>query len=165
MSARAAWRLESLGFTHVYRYSAGKMDWLASGLPIEGAFASAPCAGDLARRDMPTCVFNERVGVVRSRLPNDWHVCVVLNEQRVVLGLLRESALRGDESAVVEQVMEAGPRTYRPFASPAQLMRYFKKHEERTGALVTTGDGVLVGFVLCEDVERVQRTSESATSV
>lgn len=141
------------------------MDWLASGLPIEGTFASAPCAGDLARRDMPTCAFNERVGVVRSRLPNDWHVCVVLNEQRVVLGLLREQAMRADETVTVEQLMEAGPRTYRPFASPEQLLRYFQKHEERAGVVVTTADGILIGFVLCADAERAQRTSAPATSV
>ena len=32
MSPRAAWRLESLGFSHVYDYVAGKIDWLAAGL-------------------------------------------------------------------------------------------------------------------------------------
>ena len=33
MSDRAAWRLESLGFTRVYRYTPGKDGWLAMGLP------------------------------------------------------------------------------------------------------------------------------------
>jgi hypothetical protein len=32
MSARAAWRLEGLGFPQVRRYTPGKMDWLAGGL-------------------------------------------------------------------------------------------------------------------------------------
>ena len=36
MSPRAAWRLESLGFTKVYDYVPGKTDWLAAGLPREG---------------------------------------------------------------------------------------------------------------------------------
>ncbi len=35
MSPRAAWRLESLGFDYV----AGKADWMASGLPVEGKLA------------------------------------------------------------------------------------------------------------------------------
>src|SRR6266542_3593380 len=29
LSARAAWRLESFGFTQVFRYAAGKADWFA----------------------------------------------------------------------------------------------------------------------------------------
>jgi rhodanese-related sulfurtransferase len=45
MSDRAAWRLESLGFTRVYRYSPGKDGWLAMGLPTEGPDAATPRAG------------------------------------------------------------------------------------------------------------------------
>src|SRR5207249_889428 len=46
MSPRAAWRLESLGFTEVYEYSAGKSDWGAYGLPLEGkAIGSDRLAG------------------------------------------------------------------------------------------------------------------------
>src|SRR5437660_10251718 len=87
MSARAAWRLESLGFRHVYRYTAGKMDWRASGLPIEGQFANEPCAEDIARRDVPTCRLDERVSEARRRAGH-WPVCGVVNEQKSVLGLL-----------------------------------------------------------------------------
>src|SRR6266511_4403171 len=36
MSPRAAWRLESMGFAEVYDYVAGKADWGAAGLPLEG---------------------------------------------------------------------------------------------------------------------------------
>jgi hypothetical protein len=164
MSARAAWRLESLGFTQVYRYTAGKMDWLASGLPIEGQFANAPCAGDLARSDVPTCTLTERVSEVRAHVHDDWHVCVVVNEQKIVLGLLDEKAIQGGGNVRVEQAMEAGPRTYRPYASPAQLMRYLNKHRERYGVLVTTADGTLLGFVRRADAERAQRESEHQTS-
>src|SRR5256712_11695283 len=31
LSARAAWRLETMGFQEVYRYTPGKADWLAAG--------------------------------------------------------------------------------------------------------------------------------------
>ncbi len=41
MSPRAAWRLESLGFTRVYDYVAGKVDWFAAGFPREGRLAQA----------------------------------------------------------------------------------------------------------------------------
>jgi CBS domain-containing protein len=156
MSARAAWGLESLGFRQVYRYTAGKMDWLASGLPVEGQFASEPCAKDIARRDVPTCRLDERVSEARQRA-GQWPVCVVVNEQKIVLGLLRLQAMQpADAQQTVEQVMESGPRTYRPYVHPEPLMRYFDKHQERHGALITTADGELVGIVLREDVERTQ---------
>ena len=77
MSARAAWRLESLGFTHVYRYTAGKMDWRASGLPIEGQFADEPCAKDIARRDVPTFLLLRRELGGESQLPEQ-----MVGEQR-----------------------------------------------------------------------------------
>ncbi|MGH2689826.1 MAG: hypothetical protein ACRDKW_13630, partial [Actinomycetota bacterium] len=67
MSPRAAWRLESLGFGDVYDYAAGKLDWLAAGLPSEGMNASRPRAGDVARDDVPTCRLDERLGDVRER--------------------------------------------------------------------------------------------------
>ncbi len=153
MSARAAWRLESLGFKQVYRYTAGKMDWLASGLPVEGQFADEPCAGDIAHRDVPTCRLDERLSEARRRA-DGWPVCVVVNEQKVVLGLLRIQAMQqADGQQSVEQVMESGPRTYRPYVHPERLMRYFDKYQERYGVLLTTADGNLIGFVRREDVE------------
>ena len=42
MSARAAPRLATLGFTDVYRYQAGKADWFAAGLLREGAVECSP---------------------------------------------------------------------------------------------------------------------------
>ncbi|MFU8771571.1 MAG: rhodanese-like domain-containing protein, partial [Anaerolineales bacterium] len=92
-SARAAWRLVSLGFTQVYRYTAGKADWLAYGFPAEGAQAQSPGAGDLADMEVPTCKRVERVGEIRDRVRQDgWNVCVVVNDQDIVLGLLRTNA-------------------------------------------------------------------------
>ncbi len=67
MSARAASRLISLGFSHVYRYQAGKADWFASGLPREGKEAHVPRVADVAKRDVATCRLDERVADVRDR--------------------------------------------------------------------------------------------------
>lgn len=67
MNARAAWRLEQLGFAQVYRYAAGKADWLAAGLPSEGRKAGALRAWTIARRDVPTCGPGERVGDAARR--------------------------------------------------------------------------------------------------
>src|SRR5688572_22297725 len=47
VSSRAAWRLESMGFSPAYRYVAGKLDWFAHSFPMEGEFAAIPKAGDI----------------------------------------------------------------------------------------------------------------------
>src|SRR5919201_3516780 len=106
MSPRAAWRLESFGFTEVHDYVAGKLDWLAAGLPTEGTNAARPRAGNLARRDVPTCGLDERLGDVRERVrAAGWDACVVVNAERVVFGLLRAGELEGDPDRRIEQAM------------------------------------------------------------
>jgi hypothetical protein len=91
MSPRAAWRLDGLGFEKVYDYAPGKADWFASGLPREGRLASLPIIGDAARRDVPTCAPAERVESAWDRVrAAGWDACVVVNKDRIVLGLLRE---------------------------------------------------------------------------
>lgn len=153
MSARAAWRLESLGFTAVRRYTPGKADWLASGLPTVGKLAQVRRARDVARRDVPTCGLAERVGAVRERVrAAGWDQCIVVNEQRIVLGRLREQALGGDDGANAEAVMEAGPTTIRPDAALDALGK--RMRERRVGSMVvSTSDGVLVGVLRRDDVE------------
>src|SRR5947209_12850395 len=126
MSNRAAWRLEALGFTKVYRYTAGKADWLANGLPIEGEQAGVTTVGQTARRGAPTCRLDERVGDVRPRVEAaGWDMCVVVNERNIVLGRVRREALGGDADAPIEKVMLPGPKTIRlnePAAEAAKDM-------------------------------------------
>ena len=154
MSARAAWRLESLGFTRVYRYTPGKDGWLAMGLPMEGPDADTPRAGDVVDRDTPTCALQDRLGNVRDRLRAAGKTsCIVVNDQRVVLGRLRGEALDGDPEQSAEAVMEAGPTTVRPSASSDALIE--RMRERRTGSIiVTTANGELVGVLRREDGER-----------
>src|SRR5262245_8812092 len=115
MSARAAWRLETLGFRNVYRYTAGEADWFAVGLPIEGKLASAARAQHVASKDVPTCGLSEKLGAVGERVrAAGWDQCIVVNEQAVVLGRLRQKELSADKAARVETVMESGPTTIRP---------------------------------------------------
>ena len=154
MSARAAWRLESLGFAHVYDYPPGKDGWLATGLPTEGPDAATPRAGDVADRNAPTCGLHDRLGDVRDRLhATGWTSCVVVNDQRVVLGRVRGKALDGDREQAVETVMEAGPTTVRPSEPLAELIGRMQKRN--TGSIiVSTADGVLVGVLRREDGER-----------
>ena len=154
MSPRAAWRLESLGFREVYDYAAGEADWFASGLPREGRDTAIPRVGDLARRDVPTCMLSEHVGDVRERVrAAGWDTCLVVNEERVVLGRLRGHALEAPDEAPAEQVMEAGPTTTRP---DTRLEAIVGRLQQRNvgQVLVTTPDGRLVGVLLREDAER-----------
>src|SRR5437660_11673251 len=114
MSPRAAWRLESLGFSEVYDFVPGKVDWIARDLPIEGTDAGKPTAGRLARRDVATCSIDETIGVARRRSAGRGDVCVVVNAQRVVFGMLRDKELAAPDETVVGNVLRPGPSTFRP---------------------------------------------------
>ena len=154
MSRRAAWRLESLGFRAVYDYAAGEADWFASGLPREGRDAATPRAGDVARRDVPTCGLDDRVGEVRERVRSaGWEECLVVNGERVVLGRLRGNALEADAETPVEQAMEPGPTTFRPDARITEVVERMRAKDVES-VVVTTSDGGLVGLLKWADAER-----------
>jgi CBS domain-containing protein len=155
LSPRAAWRLESLGFTQVYDYTDGKLDWLAAGLPTEGTNASSPRAGDVARRDVPTCATDEDIGDVRKRVSAaGWDACVVVNDERVVLGLLRADELADGSDGPVEAVMRPGPSTFRPHVPIGEMAHYMIDHDLPSSP-ITTSDGRLVGLLKVEDAARV----------
>lgn len=157
MSPRAAWRLESLGFTEVYDYVAGEADWLANGLPSEGGQAGRLRAGDLARPTVPTCGLSERVGDVRRRLWGmDWDGCVVTNDEGVVLGRLHGTAWDGLPDAAVGEVMESGPTTIRPSELLAGITARMRERHV-SDILVTGSDGRLIGVLSRADAERLLR--------
>jgi len=154
MSPRAAWRLQSLGFTEVYDYAAGKADWLAWGLPREGTSAGIPTVGDLARRDVPTCALGEKLGAVRERTrAAGWEECVVTTDRRIILGLLRGQDLDADPDATAEEMMRPGPTTYKPDTAAAEAGRRMRERGVRA-LLVATPDGALVGLLRREDADR-----------
>src|SRR5919106_794172 len=122
MSPRAAWRLEGIGFQRVYDYAAGKADWGAAGLRLEGTLGAR--AGDVARSDVPTCRFDERLAEVRDRVREaGWQTCVVLNDEGIVLGQVGEGALDAGSGLTVEEIMDPGPSTVRPSASIETIRR------------------------------------------
>ncbi len=154
MSPRAAWRLESLGFTQVFDYVAGKADWLASGLPIEGKLANYCRAGSVVRTDVPTCRLTDLVADAREHVEaSDYKECVVTNDEGVVLGRLAERDLLTDPEGLVEQVMESGPTTTRP-DDPLEAITERLRGRGVDNILVTTPDGRLVGILYLEDAER-----------
>lgn len=154
MSPRAAWRLESLGFKDVSDYTDGKLDWMAAGLPTEGKNAQRPRAGDLARKDTPTCTMDEKLAAVRDRIAKQGgDAAVVVNEQRVVLGLLRAKELQKDGELTIEQAMRPGPSTFRPYV-PAKEMADFMTGHKIECSPITTSDGRLVGLLYQADAVR-----------
>jgi len=151
MSPRAAWRLETLGFGEVYDYIDGKVDWMAAGLPTEGTNAQHPRAGDIARKDVPTAGLQEKLGDVKARVEvQGWDAVVVVNDQRVVLGLLRAKEV-ADSEQPIEKAMRPGPSTFRPYVSLHEMLHFMVDHK-LDSAPVTTSDGRLVGLLLQKDV-------------
>src|SRR5713226_9228548 len=152
MSPRAAWRLESVGFVEVYDYTVGKLDWMAAGLPTEGTNAKRPRAGGLARKDTPTCKVEERLSEVRDRVHAlGWDAVVVLNDERVVFGLLRAKELALDGDLLIAQAMRPGPSTFRPYVLADEMAHSMVEHKLESSP-ITTSDGRLVGLLLQKDV-------------
>src|SRR5207245_9829614 len=86
-----------MGFGDVSDYVDGKLDWMAAALPTEGTNAQRPRAGAVARSDSPTCRLDETMGTVQERVrAAGWKACVVVNGERVGLGLWREVGMGGD---------------------------------------------------------------------
>ena len=153
MSPRAACRLETLGFSQVYDYVPGKVDWLAHNLPIEGEQAGAPTAGSVARNDVVTCRLKDRVGDVRSRiLSSPYGFGLVTTPEGVVLGRLRQSALDCDLALGAEAVMESGPSTVRPHTTATALAQRLAQRNLRW-AVVTDPEGRLIGITRREGLD------------
>ena len=133
-----------MGFDDVYDYAAGKADWIAMGLPVERR-DEKPRIEQVARKDVPTCGVHDDLSQVRSKLPEGWNVCVVLNADRIVLGLVDFSD-QLDEAKIVEDVMHPAPLTFRPGRTVAETCDYLKSKNVQV-ALVTTSLGQFIGIL------------------
>jgi hypothetical protein len=145
-------RLETLGFKNVIDYVPGKQAWFEENEPREGKASDEIWIGDVADSGVPTCALTERIGDVRSRAAG-WETCVVVNSERVVLGLLRKKELDADRDATAEQVMRPGPATFRPNMTLEELLMSMRDHDIQTNSLVTTLDGRLLGVISRADAE------------
>jgi len=148
----------------VYDYSAGKSDWMAAGLPIEGTASGLPTGGTVARRDVPTCRLDESLPDIRARArAGGWNACVVVNDKQIVLGLLRADQLDRPENLTAEAAMRPGPSTFRPHVPIAEIAEFMAEHDV-PNVPVTTSAGELIGLLIREDVERestsARRTQE-----
>jgi CBS domain-containing protein len=142
-----------MGFPHVYDYVAGKKDWGSYDLPREGTNVPARTAGDIAHRDVPTCALDDDLAQVRERVrAAGWDTCIVVNEQRVVLGRLGRKAIAGYTDESVGQAMTPGPSTVRPSIGTDALLERINARN-LTSLVVTTPDGRLIGLALRKDLE------------
>jgi CBS domain-containing protein len=138
----------------VYDYTAGKSDWMAAGLPTEGEAAGRPTAATVARRGVPMCQLEESLRDVRERVrAAGWDACVVVNEARIVMGLLRAEELGRAGDLTAESAMRPGPSTFRPHV-PIAEMAELMANRDLPNVPVTTSAGELIGLLVREDAER-----------
>jgi predicted transcriptional regulator len=153
-----------MGFPRVNDYVAGKKDWGSYGLPHEGTNVPDPLAGDVAHREVPICGLADRLADVQKRVQAaGWDTCIVVNEQRVVLGRLGRKALGSDADASVEEAMTPGPSTVRPSFGLDEAVQRMQA-QDLTSLPVTRSDGVLVGVLRREDAERTLARSGGHSS-
>ena len=160
LSARAAWRLESMGFQEVYRYTPGKADWLAAGWETEGTQAKKVRIRQMIHKDVPTCSLRERLEDVKSRRRPNYDLCVVVNDRNIVLGVIQGESWDANPLARVSEVMQPGPRTIRPDLEPKDAQRILKNYDAAS-AIVTTSDGELLGIIRIAQ-KKTQKTTKAA---
>jgi CBS domain-containing protein len=153
MSPRAACRLDSLGLPRVYDYAAGKVDWLAHGLSVEGTQADLPTARSFARRDVATCALDtSAVEALSTIADSPYGFALVLSPGGVLLGRACRSMLEQlNANDPVESVLEPGPSTIRPHLTAEELRGRLARSDVRA-LVVTRPDGTLVGVVRRADI-------------
>jgi rhodanese-related sulfurtransferase len=160
LSARAAWRLETMGFQEVYRYTPGKADWLAAGWETEGTQAKKVRIRQMIHKDVPTCALRERLEDVKSRRRPNYDLCVVVNDRNIVLGVIQGEAWDANPLSRVSEVMQPGPRTIRPDLEPKDAQRILRNYDS-SSAIVTTSDGELLGVIRIAQ-KKTQKTTRAA---
>jgi CBS domain-containing protein len=151
MSPRAACRLATLGYD-VYDYAPRKVDWMAHGLPIEGAGAGRTTALTLTREDVATCGLDDSAEEVARRIDaSPYGFALVLSPDRVLLGRVRRSRL-ADAATSIEALLEPGPSTIRPHTPIEDLAARLARSEIRT-LIVTDPEGKLLGVVRRSDID------------
>jgi rhodanese-related sulfurtransferase len=146
LSARAAWRLESMGFQEVYRYTPGKADWLAAGWETEGTEAKKVRIRQMIHKEVPTCSLRERLEDVKARRRPNQDMCIVVNDRNIVLGTIQGEVWDANPLSRVADVMQPGPQTIRPDLEPKDAQKILR-HFDGPNAIVTTSDGELLGLI------------------
>ena len=154
-----------MGFSEVYDYTDGKLDWIAHGFPVEGAGPHWAVAGEVANRDaVLACHIGSRIGEISEQLSSVAHdYCVVLNDHDIVIGRMRPKNVVGANlEGPVEHVLEPGPTTVRP-TEPAKALLERMKKRKVPAVIVTTNKGRLLGAATQKALEGLlQRKPEGS---
>ena len=161
MSPRAAWRLESLGFKNVYDYTAGKLDWIGAGLPLEARAGGPAFVLDFIHRDAPTCSLTDHLSDI-PRNTNGFSEIVVVNYANAVLGVVAKDQLPGKTDETAEHVMNPAPTTFRPTGTIEEATAFMGRYD-LAELLVTTSEGKLVGLLNRQTAERAVHESSLRT--
>ncbi len=139
MAARESWLRRSL------RLCAGKNGWVAFGLPVETGQDGPSMLIEQIDRQIPISGSSDSVGEAKRRAETlGFRFCAVVNEEGILLGLLKEEDWQNDLAVAAEKVMDPGPTTLRPsslFDEAAELLAKRKQN----AILVTSSDGKLMG--------------------
>jgi Mg/Co/Ni transporter MgtE len=106
---------------------------------------------------VPTCSLAEQLTHVRARLSDaGWHICFVVNDEEIVLGLLGQATLAREDDVPVEEAMTAGPSTVRPSLELNRAVDRMRR-ENLTRLPVTTSEGRLLGLLERDTGEQALR--------
>jgi Mg/Co/Ni transporter MgtE len=100
------------------------------------------------------CHLDESLRDVRERVrAAGWNACVVVNEKRIVIGLLRVDQLAQEGEVTAGSAMRPGPSTFRPHVAIEEMAKVMAARD-LPNVPVTTSAGQLIGLLVREDVER-----------
>jgi predicted transcriptional regulator len=129
----------------VFDFVAGKLDWMAFGLPVETEPEVILVAKRLTR-NWPVCRLADRVMDAKQRAEaGGVSFCPVLNEEGIVLGVVQEEHWKAPPSTSVEEIMDPAPATLRPSYSVQDANEVLKNYYKQEAALVTSSDGKMMG--------------------
>ena len=126
----------------------GKVDWLARNQPTQGEKADVPRVGALAKDDVVTCLLEDPVGPLCSKVNDSpYGFALVTTDDGTLLGRLRGSVINdADSDATAEATMSPGPSTVRPDTTVEDLRERLDKKNLKT-AIVSDPEGRLIGVV------------------
>jgi predicted transcriptional regulator len=94
-------------------------------------------------------MLEETVDAAKSRISGDWNISVVIDHEKIVLGIL-QFPISAASNKAIEELMEPAPRTLRPSVSSVEAVEYLDQ-SGLTFALVTKSTGELIGGIRKSD--------------
>jgi len=164
MGPRAAARLDTLGFTRVYEYKAGKQDWLAAGLPSEGTLAGEPTIAPAVRPDVPRFGLEDRVGPILDTLrAGGWELAAIVNQAGILLGRVRAQDITNPDATASCSTgcTSDASRCVQPDVGAVGASSVMV--ERPSVAFVTDPEGRLRGLVTRRDIARALRAHRKAS--